>query len=96
MLVYGTYKLLAEEDSAIYAYTRTLEGKTAVVICNMSPKNQTFEFPSDSESSFSNREVLIHNYPLDKNGTLENVRCTHMKHVYTYFHKQVEQPIAQF
>lgn len=27
---------------------------------------------------------------------LKNVRCTHMKHVYTYFHKQVEQPIAQF
>jgi oligo-1,6-glucosidase/alpha-glucosidase len=72
VLVYGTYKLLAEEDSAIYAYTRTLEGKTAVVICNMSPKNQTFEFPS--ESSFVNREVLIHNYPLDKNETLE--KCT--------------------
>ncbi|MDI3092075.1 alpha-glucosidase [Priestia megaterium] len=73
VLVYGTYKLLAEEDSAIYAYTRTLEGKTAVVICNMSPKNQTFEFPS--ESSFANREVLIHNYyPLDKNETLE--KCT--------------------
>ncbi|MGG0570580.1 alpha-glucosidase [Priestia megaterium] len=69
VLVYGTYKLLAEEDSAIYAYTRTLEGKTAVVICNMSPKNQTFEFPS--KSSFVNREVLIHNYPLDKNETLE-------------------------
>ncbi|MDD1514894.1 glycoside hydrolase family 13 protein [Priestia megaterium] len=72
VLVYGTYKLLAEEDSAIYAYTRTLEGKTAVVICNMSPKNQTFEFPS--ESLFSNREVLIHNYPLDKNETLG--KCT--------------------
>lgn len=72
VLVYGTYKLLAEEDSAIYAYTRTLEGKTVVVMCNMSPKNQTFEFPS--ESSFSNREVLIHNYPLDKNETLE--KCT--------------------
>ncbi|MGF9887283.1 alpha-glucosidase [Priestia megaterium] len=69
VLVYGTYKLLSEEDSAIYAYTRTLEGKTAVVICNMSPNNQTFEFPS--ESSFANREVLIHNYPLDKNETLE-------------------------
>ena len=94
MLVYGTYKLLAEEDSAIYAYTRTLEGKTAVVICNMSPNNQTFEFPS--ESSFTNIEVLIHNYPLDKTKRLNNVRCTHMKHVYTYFHKQVEQPIAQF
>lgn len=72
VLVYGTYKLLAEEDSAIYAYTRTLEGKTAVVICNMSPNNQTFEFPS--ESSFTNIEVLIHNYPLDKNETLE--QCT--------------------
>ncbi|MFE3891408.1 alpha-glucosidase [Priestia sp. YIM B13446] len=69
VLVYGTYKLLAEEDSAIYAYTRTLEGKTAVVICNMSPNNQTFEFPS--ESAFTNREVLIHNYPLDINETLE-------------------------
>lgn len=72
VLVYGTYKLLAEEDTAIYAYTRTLEGKTAVVICNMSPKNQTFEFPS--ESAFANKEVLIHNYPLDKNETLE--KCT--------------------
>ncbi|MGE7306469.1 glycoside hydrolase family 13 protein [Priestia megaterium] len=72
VLVYGTYKLLAEEDTAIYAYTRTLEGKTAVVICNMSPKNQTFEFPS--ESAFTNREVLIHNHPLDTNETLE--KCT--------------------
>ncbi|MHA2961608.1 glycoside hydrolase family 13 protein [Priestia megaterium] len=72
VLVYGTYRLLAEEDSAIYAYTRTLESKTAVVICNMSPNNQTFEFPS--ESSFTNIEVLIHNYPLDTNKTLK--KCT--------------------
>ncbi|MDO6850057.1 alpha-glucosidase [Priestia megaterium] len=72
VLVYGTYKLLAEEDSAIYAYTRTLESKKAVVICNMSPNNQTFEFPS--ESSFTNIEVLIHNYPLDTNETLK--KCT--------------------
>jgi oligo-1,6-glucosidase/alpha-glucosidase len=72
VLVYGSYKLLAEEDPAIYAYMRTLEGKSAVVICNMSPNNQTFEFPS--ESSFANIELLIHNYPLDTNETLK--KCT--------------------
>lgn len=41
--VYGEYDLIAKDHPQVYAYTRALGIKKAVVICNVSPQWATFE-----------------------------------------------------
>ena len=60
VFVYGTYDLLLENHPAIYAYTRTLDEKKAIVICNVSSKQQEFKLPK--EVKVKEEELLIHNY----------------------------------
>ncbi|TYR79982.1 alpha-glucosidase [Priestia megaterium] len=60
VLIYGSYDLLLKEDPAIYAYTRTLENQTAVVICNMSQQEQEFKLPANV--TFEQEELLVNNY----------------------------------
>ncbi|MFS3927960.1 glycoside hydrolase family 13 protein [Priestia flexa] len=60
VFVYGTYDLLLENHPAIYAYTRTLDDKKAIVICNVSSKQQEFKLPK--EVKVKEEELLIHNY----------------------------------
>jgi oligo-1,6-glucosidase len=58
-IVYGQYELLAPEDEAIFAYTRTLDGKTLYVVCNMTAKPQQFQTPDALLTGTS--ELLISN-----------------------------------
>jgi oligo-1,6-glucosidase len=58
-IVYGQYELLAPEDEAIFAYTRTLDGKTLYVVCNMTAKPQQFQTPDTLLTGTS--ELLISN-----------------------------------
>src|SRR4029077_13144416 len=45
-LVYGEYKLLDENNSQVYAYTRSLNNKKVLVVMNFSDKNVLFNLPA--------------------------------------------------
>ena len=59
VIVYGGYRLLAPEDEAVYAYTRELDGRKLLVVCNLSPKAVTFHVPG--EAAWKDSELLIGN-----------------------------------
>lgn len=64
IFTYGTYDLILENNSQIYAYTRTLDEQQAIVISNLSEENAEFAydgFPLDSNRLLlSNHEVEQH------------------------------------
>jgi alpha-glucosidase len=64
IFTYGTYDLILENTSQIYAYTRTLDEQQAIVISNLSEENADFAydgFPLDSNKLLlSNHEVEQH------------------------------------
>ncbi|MEP6949748.1 MAG: alpha-glucosidase [Ginsengibacter sp.] len=57
-LIYGEYKLLDENNSQVYAYTRTLNSKKVLVVLNFSAKNVSFNLPAKAGKT---GEVLINN-----------------------------------
>lgn len=74
LFVYGTYELLLEEDPKLFVYTRTLEDKKAIVLCNFSAGETGFTVPE--ELAYSGSELLIANYhnaekQLQQNFTLQ-------------------------
>ncbi len=63
-VVYGKYRLLAPEDEAIYAYTRTWEDVTLLVVCNLSAGQAGFAVPAglvrtDAEVVIANMEPPV-------------------------------------
>ncbi|MGY3714207.1 glycoside hydrolase family 13 protein [Sutcliffiella cohnii] len=64
VFVYGIYDLILEDDDKVYAYTRTLNDTTAVVISNLSGEEATYKFDnivlSSSNLKLSNYEVPFH------------------------------------
>lgn len=64
VFVYGIYDLILEDDDKVYAYTRTLNDTTAVVISNLSGEEATYKFDnivlSSSNLKLSNYEVPSH------------------------------------
>ncbi|MCP1188863.1 alpha-glucosidase [Priestia flexa] len=69
VFVYGTYDLLLENHPAIYAYTRTLDDKKAIIICNVSSKEQEFKLPKEVKTN--EEELLIHNYQVATEETVQ-------------------------
>ncbi|WP_102264670.1 glycoside hydrolase family 13 protein [Mesobacillus jeotgali] len=66
IFTYGTYDLVLENHGQIYAYTRTLEDKQAVVLSNLSSEPAAFEFNGfPLESS----QLLLNNYKVEEKGT---------------------------
>ncbi|OPJ62536.1 oligo-1,6-glucosidase [Clostridium oryzae] len=60
IVVYGNYDLLLEDHQEIYAYTRTLEDKKLIVICNFTKNESVFDFPENiNHLKF---KTLISNY----------------------------------
>lgn len=55
VIVYGHYELLMPEDPDLYVYTRTWEGHSLLVVCNLS-ENERVYIP---DADFRNAEVLI-------------------------------------
>ena len=45
IIVYGSYELLLPEDEQIFAYTRTLEDKKLLAVCNLSGRTAHFRLP---------------------------------------------------
>ena len=60
IIVYGKYELLIPEDDNIFAYTRSLDGKKLLTVCNFSKTEQKFDF-----SGYEKAKVLISNYERD-------------------------------
>ncbi len=59
VVVYGKYELLLPEDEAIYAFTRTLDGETWLVLCNFSAETQTRTLPYEvKEHVIGNMEPI--------------------------------------
>ena len=73
IIVYGNYELLLPEDENIFAYTRTLDNKKLLVVCNFSKSEQKFDF-----SGYENAEILISNYNRDagEDGILKPYEAT--------------------
>ncbi len=63
VIVYGTYDLLLNAHKQIYAFMRTLEDERLLVMLNFTPDTPVFALPSNIV--FSNKELLIGNYPVD-------------------------------
>ncbi len=57
-LVYGEYNLLLPEHEQVYAYTRTLDDETLLVLLNFSDQQADFELPFEANK----KEVLINNF----------------------------------
>ncbi|OPJ56251.1 glycoside hydrolase family 13 protein [Alkalithermobacter paradoxus] len=58
VLVYGKYDLILEKDPQIYAYTRSLDDKKIIVICNLSDKEANYKY--DEILEYDN--LMISNY----------------------------------
>lgn len=57
-LIYGDYELLMEESESIFAYTRMYEGKTYLVVCNLTEEHSELQINLD----ITKGEILISNY----------------------------------
>ena len=64
IIVYGTYKLILEEDKQVYAYTRTLDNQTLLVITNFYPEEVEFNLPETI--TFQEKELWISNYDVNE------------------------------
>ena len=49
LIVYGKYDLILPEHPQIFAYTRTLEGKKLLTVCNLSGEEAKLELPEQRE-----------------------------------------------
>jgi len=62
VIVYGSYELILEAHSEIYAFTRTWQGERLLVMLNFSKNTPVFALPTTI--SFTRSELLISNYPV--------------------------------
>jgi alpha-glucosidase len=62
VFTYGIYDLLLENDKQIYAYTRTGEDRSMVVITNLSTKNAVCDL---DKLEVSSSNLLLNNYEVD-------------------------------
>ncbi|MEW4285607.1 glycoside hydrolase family 13 protein [Priestia koreensis] len=71
IIVYGSYELLLPDDEELYVYTRTLGDEKLLVLLNFTGDEKTFMLPSGI--SYSKKEVLISNYPVDVDASIEQL-----------------------
>ncbi|MDO4260821.1 MAG: alpha-glucosidase [Eubacteriales bacterium] len=57
ILVHGTYSLLLPEDEQIYAYTRSWQGKTWLIVCNFYGTCASFSYEGEGRCVLSNYET---------------------------------------
>jgi alpha-glucosidase len=57
---YGSYDLLLPDDEQIFAYKRTFEGKTAVIVTNLS--NEEAGLVLDEDLKVTNDQLVLSNY----------------------------------
>lgn len=69
-LIYGAYDVLLEEDTQIYAYTRTWKNETILILTNISDQEASFILPADV--AYTSAELLMSNYDA-KDTDIQNV-----------------------
>lgn len=67
-VIYGNYQLILESDTQVFAYTRTYEKETILVVCNFSENVAKFDLPKTITNT--NYTILFSNY--DRNLTQIN------------------------
>ncbi|MEQ8153821.1 MAG: alpha-glucosidase [Clostridiaceae bacterium] len=60
IIVYGSYELILKDHESIFAYTRNLEDKKLLVICNFTGMPAGFDLPDNIV--YKSSELLISNY----------------------------------
>jgi alpha-glucosidase len=65
VFTYGIYDLVLEDHDQIYAYTRTLGNKQAIVISNLSGEPASFEFGG---FPLETSKLLLNNYEVEEHG----------------------------
>lgn len=65
-IVYGDLKMLLQDDENIFAYTRSLNGETLLVVLNFFGKKVNFTMPMDYD--LDKAELLIGNYQIKSSG----------------------------
>ncbi|MEH7072928.1 glycoside hydrolase family 13 protein [Neobacillus drentensis] len=68
IFTYGTYDLLLEDNSQIYAYTRTLNEEKFLVLTNLSTQPAVLE-----GVSLEDCHLLLNNYQISKHEPLQNI-----------------------
>ena len=71
LMVYGSYDLILDNHEQIYAFIRTLDDNRLLVILNFSQDTPLFELPE--EISFTNKKLIISNYPLNPKENIRNL-----------------------
>ena len=61
LIVYGRYDLILPDHPQLFAYTRTLEGKKLLTVCNLSGEEAKLELPEKLKGRKS--RLLIANWP---------------------------------
>ncbi|PFA64455.1 glucohydrolase [Bacillus sp. AFS015802] len=70
VFTYGNYDLLLEKDKQIYAYTRTGEDKSMIVITNLSTKEAVCDL---GELKVSSSNLLLNNYEAENHEELSKL-----------------------
>jgi oligo-1,6-glucosidase len=71
VIVYGSFDLIADSPEGVYAFLRTLEDDRILVLLNFSKSTQRFTRPE--HLTFASAEMLIHNYEVNAEDTVEEV-----------------------
>jgi alpha-glucosidase len=69
-LIYGAYDVLLEEDTQIYAYTRTWKNETILILTNISDQEACFILPANI--AYTSAELLMSNHDTE-NTDIQNV-----------------------
>ncbi|WP_338449790.1 alpha-glucosidase [Niallia oryzisoli] len=69
--VYGQFELVLKEHEQIFAYTRTLEDETYLIITNLFAKETDYQLPL-AEWKDKNAELMMSNYPIDSKVDFHN------------------------
>jgi oligo-1,6-glucosidase len=86
VLIYGDYEDISEQGhESVYAYTRTLEDQTLLVIVNHADRINTFVLPSHVRSR--NRHLLLANYPDTDEASGTFTLRPHEARIYLLFNK---------
>lgn len=70
VFTYGIYDLLLEKDKQIYAYTRTGENQSMIVITNLSTDDAVCDL---GELEVSSSNLLLNNYSVGSHGILSKI-----------------------
>lgn len=70
VFIYGSYDLVFEEHTDIYAYTRTLDHKRVLILCNLTNKETGIEL---DDLSVSSHQLLLSNISVDEHESIREL-----------------------